>query len=1085
MIKRCKTILFGIIALAIVPKMVYAVGLTCDNQTYTITKGGTNVFSLNGGGEYNLNFYNTSSNGASNVKTYCLDPGRKGPSGTTYICDRMIDPTGQVAGVGTKQHALDVAITRAYYLLAQSHNSGSDFDRSIGEIVFRWLFFNYNLGDTEITMNYSTGSRYVDYFKLEYGGGVKSYWNGLSGTNGEIAEEAKRIFYDAVSVGNRVYRDVGGSATYQDLVRDGTLPSDEFQYTVTESTDASMGGRKIYTVQFTAVPAGATVWWDEFSVGVDGGNVKIVDKKSDGNGKFVITVNEGSNPGQYSLYIDASYYASNIASTSLKILKSRVNGLQRMLVAVDTGNSGDAHAVIKGGKRIPLNDGCVNKGGTWYICQYDEYGVEQNCQPDTGGVCSTPTPSGKTCSVENGVYFGNSGSVVTPTQFYDECCESGLLTGDEYDLYCPCGDPDINFIGACSEFNSDSEIINTVKDTKDNARLKTCLFNQASTDAAGNSVKMTDTTTVVNNAYCKVSCIEEYEFKLPNAQYTTSGGYFSLTSEVSGTRRCYVNASAEGNYEGIDYEQFIADLFDRSKKLAEAQSTYNKLSKAIANLTSENESGCRGGDATVWYNEAFSYIEYKATLNGTTINLSSDPIDIEKKTWSDGSPAHSKGSPGHSDYDYCHYGATQGTQEGVEESILGTKKVNGKKVTKSLSEDYAPIITRYEKEIQNILQQYDDCVHGWENQFSFSPSIEFEYDEPYQDMSGFNKTFEQISTDSSSHNYYCNAGAVGNNYNCTSTSDNKMDQTYITCSNNSCSQGSRSISTARYVIKEKAITAIYQPKNKFSVYTPLGTIQLNKDTGLYTLLCKEENCLPVSLNTPTGVFNFKFKFGNIGQYNDSNTNGRLMGGSNNVFDAVNVDAGYVCQYVNNCPECDYVCVGDHCDIDEDEKPCPTCPYVCQNCIFDGSENTFAYRTVSINNLFPNNRTYGPNWNNEKGQYTKKLIENSGDEAYKEPEYEYTIDATQIAKIKQFNKDVGNYLNTQMPNGDDALICHDLKSNGVTYENIYCESAFLNTTGKTYFTETKRNDTWTLWPDSGYFTSSAKYVVRDGVGPAWR
>jgi len=70
---------------------------------------------------------------------------------------------------------------------------------------------------------------------------------------------------------------------------------------------------------------------------------------------------------------------------------------------------------------------------------------------------------------------------------------------------------------------------------------------------------------------------------------------------------------------------------------------------------------------------------------------------------------------------------------------------------------------------------------------------------------------------------------------------------------------------------------------------------LNEDTGLYTVLCKEENCLPVSLNATTGVFNYQFKFSNIGQYNDSNANGRLMGGANSVFDAVNIDAGYVCQ----------------------------------------------------------------------------------------------------------------------------------------------------------------------------------------------
>ena len=38
---------------------------------------------------------------------------------------------------------------------------------------------------------------------------------------------------------------------------------------------------------------------------------------------------------------------------------------------------------------------------------------------------------------------------------------------------------------------------------------------------------------------------------------------------------------------------------------------------------------------------------------------------------------------------------------------------------------------------------------------------------------------------------------------------------------------------------------------------------------------------------------------------------------------------------------------------------------------------------------------------------------------------------------------------------------------------------------TYFTENKRNDIWTLWPDSGYFANNTKYSVVLGMGPAWK
>lgn len=1080
-----KIILF-VLAIAIIPKVVFAAADVCggDTNTYTITKdGNTRVFDLNGG-SYTMQFYRTSLNGA-NIKTYCLDPGRVGLSRTNqYTCERLIDPTGQTSGVGSKQHALDASITRAYYLIYGTDNTDTVFNKALGEIVFRWLHFNYNLGVTEVNM--SNGTQYVNYFKLEYGGRVNKFWDGLSGENGQIVEKAKEIFYDAVRVGNRVYagEGVGGSATYEQLVADGDLPNEKFEYTVTTSDDASMGGRKIYTVQFTGTPAGATVWWSDFHVGIEGGNAKIERIENDGNGTIQIYVNEGYNSGEYELYIDTKYYLESSAMTSLKILHGTKTSatVQRMLVAVDTGDSGAAHEVIKGGHRIPLKKGLCEypggdktKVGIW--CDYDENGnkIPSSCHSDAEHCPPIETP-GKSCSSENGTYYGISGNVVTALVFYEECCENpgSGMTEEDKDLYCPCGKPDISFIGNCSEFNTANEVTNYVKDVRGNADLKTCLFNHASTDAAGNTVRMTDQTTVVNNPYCKVGCIEEYEFTLPNAQYTTSGGYFSLSSSITGKRTCYVNASDAGKFNGIDHEKFVNDLFEASKKVAEAQTAYNLRKAALANFPKSSDTCGACGGGPVWKTGSFEYNSCEASRNGDQID-----VKCEKKEY--GGYSDGKCAGKHQDQT-CKSDGSSGSSSGLRKKIMGTTGSGENAVAKSL-DSYLAAVTAAEARVQAIIKQYDDCTHGWENNFVFNPVTEFEYDEPYQDMSGFNNKFEKTGETSGASTNYC-SGDVGDTYSC-GGSDSSYNQTYVTCSGGSCSQTSKSVSQSIYMKREKTTTATYQPKNKFGVYTPIGTIKLNEDTGLYTVLCKEENCLPVSLNATTGVFNYKFKFSNIGQYNDSNTNGRLMGGSNNVFDAVNIEAGYVCQYVNNCPDCDYTCVGDKCEIDPDPK-CPDCPYVCQNCVFDGSDMTYYYRTVSINNLFPNNRSYGPNWSNSKGKYTKELVENEGDEAYKEPEYSYTITANQMKKIREFNSQVGGYLNTQMPNGENALSCFDKSG----YSNIYCTSTFLDTAPKKndvgpYFKTNARNDQWQLWQDSGFFTSSTKYSLRDGEGPSWK
>ena len=565
-----------------------------------------------------------------------------------------------------------------------------------------------------------------------------------------------------------------------------------------------------------------------------------------------------------------------------------------------------------------------------------------------GKGCPT-TCSSNVCKIDGDQHYCKDGQPCDTNKFYQDCCDLIDPDSEEYKLYCDCGDADIKFIGACTEFNSDNEyLMNHVADTPDDAKLKYCLFNPNNQDKADNSYEMTDQTTVVNNPYCKVSCIEDYEFKLPNSQYTLSGSYFTLETEVKGTRKCYVNGQSV--YDGIDKEKFLADLLKASQELTAAQTAYNKAKEGIDSITSE-ERGC--DDTTIYYNEAYSYQSCTATRNGDNINVNCHAASVSENNWTSGSKSENDCCNSQGNHCCCDNGVA-GTEEDVKSAILGDNTLESLKAA----------ITTKTAEINKILQQYDDCTNGWSNQFNFDPLVQFEYDEPYQNMNGFNNKFEQTSKATDSRTDYCKT--VGDDYKCDNQNNQTYNQTFAVCSggdNATCETSTKTLSSSLYLIKTESAHATYKPKNGFSIYTPAGTIALDRGNYvLYTGLCDgTEECLPIALNTHTGVFNFKFRFSQIGQFNDNNQVGRLVGEDKSVYNAVanQQEAGYVCHYVNNCPECDYTCVGDSCNIDGCTD---NCTYVCQNCIFDGESSTFYYRTVSINKLFPNEREYGPNWN---------------------------------------------------------------------------------------------------------------------------
>lgn len=1171
MMKKNIKLLIGVLLLILFPSIVeaeYAPTMQCDGRVYRVSYAGSTTLGLNGV-NYKLNYYNTSADGLSGIKTYCMSPGKKGASylanGGNYVCDRMIDPSGGTSAGNKRIQAFDVAVTKAYQtLLERGLTSVTGDNRVIGELIFRWLSYNYGTGDAGIS--YSTGGSVINLFTLASNGQPKSYWNVSDGR----VVTAKEIYNIAVGVGNQILSGI----TYDELVQSGAIWGPN--YSLIQSSVRTEGNLEYYTfeIDFTGFDAPSTIYWSTFIGGCENNTVKCSSTSSGSGlkGKVEIQVAKTSSyqGEEIIFYIDTNYYDIRSASSNILITRPANNSaLQKMLIAIDGAGTVDTPSrPSTRTRRYPeRTEGCEKQAnGTFDYVKYkdgkeisrtkvtnESEMIQYKCpvyctmrsdsvrtdaqygwadaehygkltygnsyffnKSDYDKYCNT-TPNQNYCKHEGDSYTCKNGNSCSKDQFFNECCDQIDKDSDDYKKFCSCGQPEIEFVGACTEFNSSSEYLNNhVSDTPDNAQLKYCLFNDHNHDIANNSYEMKDQDTVSNNPYCRVSCIEEFDFKLPNAKYTMSGSYFTLGTEITGTRRCYVNQ--KDGYDGIDYAKFANDLKAAADRLAHAYNEYNKLNTGLDNYTTKtiysdskeeydyscncdsdgkNCSTCKGCrnitndcSATYYYNTSYTYTTYSASVSGSgrdiSINLHQGSASKSEDSWHDGSATDGACNSGK-----CS--ATSGTLDGLKSKIRagdGSGSI----------EYWSGQISTITQEINNIFKQYNDCSSGWENNFAFDPVVKFDYDEPYNSM--INETFEKVETlSTSSQNRFCSSD-VSDTYQCNngfSSNAGSYSQHYFTCSTSGCQEATKSISNAIYLSKEKTESARFEPRNYFSIYTPSGTIALDKNSGtylLYTGLCDGSGaCLPIALNTNTGVFNFKFKFSNVGQYNDNNTNGRLIGQSNSVFNKAEneVEAGYVCHYINNCPECDYVCMGDSCEISQDNCD-GECTYVCMNCLFDGNNNTFFYRTVSLNSLFPTDREHGYNWNdkdgsntyNEKANYTIDKIHEEGENAYKEPEYSYELSPQQMGRIREYNKQVGGYLNTRMgDNSTDALHCDSRSINGKNYQNIVCYSAFLDTTGNTYFTELKRNDIWTLWPESGYFRNQNQYVVVMGIGPAWK
>lgn len=676
-------------------------------------------------------------------------------------------------------------------------------------------------------------------------------------------------------------------------------------------------------------------------------------------------------------------------------------------------------------------------------------------------------------------------------------------------------------------------------------QIKKCVLGK--TDSTSASYEATNE--ISGNSYCKVYCKEKYNFVLPTAKMTTSGGYFKLNTTVTGTRDCYV-ASADNSQLPIDETKFNNDLVAAQHALIDAWNEYNhwKVAASISSKVEETHS----------VHEAHTYsCNCSTSCDESGCSTSCDTCDcsgversttIYSKEWS------------YTVYDYNGNASTKsdsytsGTRANCyHNSCTGESGTNRDSEHRSNRDSALRTLKQKAQALNNIIAMYNSCTgvisntnyasslteattsstaqSTWNNDMQFNPVVEFWYNQDYlKNVSDLNSDWAKFTnlTDESdtSKNTYC-TGDINDSYECTTGTSSKeptKSVQILTCAENNCSWKSYNISSAKWITKSKTKSGTYQTSQNFSTYTPYGTIKTDSNGNKYLYTTLPEGSWPISLITKTGVFPFKFRFSDIGQSNSSTELGRLSdsneSGKNTVVNAYNnlpsglkcggesnayTDGGYVCNYLNNCTgNCDFSCDPNdptHCTFNTCDNG--KCVVKCTNCIFDGNKTTYGYRTVSLNNLFPNGISgRGYNWSgegisNQKSSDTKKEIEEAGDSIYETPQYSYTLTPSNMKNIRDYNDDAGSFTNSTVPSkysvksniNDSSIYCESVSYNGVTY-NVNCKSSFLDlieTTGKKFATQNERvttdNDAFILYTSTNSCLEGS--CLKNGIGPSWK
>ena len=467
--------------------------------------------------------------------------------------------------------------------------------------------------------------------------------------------------------------------------------------------------------------------------------------------------------------------------------------------------------------------------------------------------------------------------------------------------------------------------------------------------------------------------------------------------------------------------------------------------------------------------------------------------------------------------------------------------------------------------IYNVLGALNSCAL-WSMDYDINPDMYFSYEESYMKDVLTNKLdLNGNITKTATTKYYC-SGETDDSYKLCNGSENGWSTTPIfgsesvcVCTTSGCKNESIAYNATRSMKESITYEAKYITPTQFYTIYPTGAIVAATSGSNIENGSELTNALPVGLGTPQGGHYYALYAKNLGEYFDTGKSGRVWDTGNNksvlattlrsldkcaTDGALKYDAN-VYEYIKNGVwSCNY-CVNGDCS-------CPNCPpvvgYKCMNidgkyfgstgaevdyktykqqcCTDKGCPVTivlsdgknFIYRPISTNEIKPNNRNLGLNWNYDDKQVSTALemkaaittneIISDGETIYeKDDKYvmKVNLDSSMINAIK--NREDKDY-------ASNTLKCYDYTQDGKTYNNIFCYSTFIDelvndnkTKDKITFSverplsEAKRKDSqnseyWTTWTKKlesskwsittiKEFSYSKPNYDEIGIGPSWK
>lgn len=555
--------------------------------------------------------------------------------------------------------------------------------------------------------------------------------------------------------------------------------------------------------------------------------------------------------------------------------------------------------------------------------------------------------------------------------------------------------------------------------------IKACLIDFDAKDEAGNTYQ--SMLNSVQNKYCAIFCKEDYNETLKEGKIklqkeitdVVCGGYFSLTSEIKGTKDCYVGNPEDKTHDtgdpkdkSIDKDTYLDDIWELQELMADAKNRYNRFSALLTSVPTRSEtthSCCDGSTATHHHIDMseVEYIRYDLDWFDPDESQSTpEPKNVKEKPgpYDDNCECKSSCACTYTDKNGTHCAGDGGAycDNNAEESLQKDQQYWTAEKARAESD-----LIIFKQQYEATIQMYNSCTTLWTTVFPFEQKLKYEYNENYYDQWGapytnlmdrnglrdqygyleVNEEKEKIDRgeievclDGVSDEYECgggllfdieiDSGGVGFWNENLAYGSTFEDRTYTVCTKDECiAKSDHPISQALFIKKsrEKKLeyispTAFYQIEMNGRV----GIIAGYDGNGKVRTDNELENRLPVS-DSVVGGGVFKIQIEDLGEYYDTGELGRIMdygdNRSNILAEALGAfDGNYECHYYANCnsekcPTCKFNCKKGKCNWDE----CPDCTPKCVNCIWNFGDLLLVAKTIDTVTFTSANRTYGFNW----------------------------------------------------------------------------------------------------------------------------